>query len=297
MLSNEERLERTRLGVASQIPNLASSLETNGYENQLAFVVPTEHVVLPSKGLFYSEDHPLYRKDTIEIKQLTTKEEDILTNRSLIKKGIVIDKLLESLIVNRNIDTQSLLIGDRNAILLAARRTGYGDDYGITANCTNCGAKNSVNLNLTTFLEESEVKLEKKLENIDSNNASVLENGNIVIKLPKTNWIVECKLLNGRDELYLLNLSEAKKKSSINEDITIAEQLSIMIVAIQMVTDKQRIIEAIRNMPAADSKFLRKTYQECSPSFDMKTEVECKSCGNQSEVEVGFNQEFFWPNR
>lgn len=293
MLENEERLEKLRLAAASQPPPAQFQQE----QNPLAFVVPTEFVSLPSKGKYYPEGHPLHGKEVVEIKQMTTKEEDILTNKSLIKKGLVIDKLLESVIVDRSINTQSLLIGDRNAILLAARRTGYGDDYEITATCGNCSTKSAVKLSLTKFIEENEESLVKKLSTLDENECGQLPNGNIVIKLPKTGWLVECRLLLGKDELYLLQLSENKKKSSISEDVTIVEQMLLMIESIQLVNDKKLITDAIRNMPASDAKFLRRMYQEASPSFDMKTNIECKSCLNEQEVEVGFNQEFFWPKR
>ena len=89
---------------------------------------PTEVVDLPSKGLLYSEDSPL-KSGTIEMKYMTAKEEDILTNQNFIEKGIVIDKLLQALIVDKKINYNELLIGDKNALLVAARILGYGADY------------------------------------------------------------------------------------------------------------------------------------------------------------------------
>ena len=95
-------------------------------ENPFSFVVPTEFVELPSKGIFYPENHPLHAKETIEIKQMTAKEEDILTSRALLKKGVALDRVISSIIMNKNISTNDLLVGDRNAILIAARVSGYG---------------------------------------------------------------------------------------------------------------------------------------------------------------------------
>ena len=94
-------------------------------ENKQLF--PTEEVTLPSKGLIYPQDNPL-SKGVLEMKYMTAKEEDILTNESYIKNGTVIDKLLKSLIVTP-IDYNDLLTGDKNAILIAARILGYGANY------------------------------------------------------------------------------------------------------------------------------------------------------------------------
>ncbi len=88
---------------------------------------PTEDIKLPSKGLLYPEESPL-SKGVVEMKYMTAKEEDILTNQNFIENGTVIDKLLKSLIVGK-IDYSKLLLGDKNALLLAARILGYGPDY------------------------------------------------------------------------------------------------------------------------------------------------------------------------
>ena len=296
MLNNEERLEKLK-SLGNETVTQVNTIAREQHQSPLAFVVPTEFVELPSKGQYYPENHPLYGNPVVEIKQMTTKEEDILTNKSLIKKGLVIDRLLESLILDKNITSTSLLIGDRNAILLAARRTGYGEDYEINITCPSCESKRAHTINLTEFLETNYESLEEKLQNLDPDVVGRLPNGNIVIKLPKTGWIVECRLLTGKDELYLINLSDSKKKSSLAEDVTIVEQMSLMIESIQLVKDRQEILAAIRSMPASDAKFLRKTYQDSTPSFDMKTKIDCPKCSLEQDLEVGFNQEFFWPKR
>ena len=91
------------------------------------FKLPTETIELPSKGLLYTSDN-LLSSGTIEMKYMTAKEEDILTNQSYIQSGTVLDKLLQSLIVTK-ISYDDLLIGDKNAIMIAARILGYGKDY------------------------------------------------------------------------------------------------------------------------------------------------------------------------
>ena len=96
--------------------------------NENKFDFPTEVVDLPSKGLVYPEGHPL-RKGNIEIKYMTAREEDILASQSLIKKGVVLDKLFESVVVEPGVDINDIFIGDKNAILLATRVIGYGSEY------------------------------------------------------------------------------------------------------------------------------------------------------------------------
>ena len=95
-----------------------------------SFPFPTEVITLPSKGLVYPESSPL-SKGEITIKLMTAKEEDILTSTNLIKKGIQLDKLLESIVVEPGVNVNDLVIGDKNAIMLATRILGYGPEYKI----------------------------------------------------------------------------------------------------------------------------------------------------------------------
>jgi len=98
----------------------------------MEFNLPTETIELPSKGLLYPEGHPL-ASGTVEMKYMTAKEEDILTNQNYIKSGVVIDKLLQSLLITK-FDYGDLLIGDKNAIMIAARILSYGKDYPVNYN-------------------------------------------------------------------------------------------------------------------------------------------------------------------
>ena len=91
------------------------------------FEIQTETIELPSKGLIYPEDNPL-SSGKVEIKYMTAKEEDILSNQTYIQNGTVLEKLLESVIVSK-INLKDLIIGDNNAVLIATRILGYGADY------------------------------------------------------------------------------------------------------------------------------------------------------------------------
>ena len=120
---------------------------------------PTEVVDLPSKGLLYSKDSPL-SSGNIELKYMTAKEEDILTSRNLIQKGIVLDKLLESVIVDENVSLNDLLLGDKNAIMIATRILGYGKDYTVQLTDPSTGDKQEETFDLTKIGDK---KIDKKL--------------------------------------------------------------------------------------------------------------------------------------
>jgi hypothetical protein len=117
--------------------------------NVFSFVAPTEFVELPSEGKFYASDHPLYNQKTIEIKQMTAKEEDILSSMTLIKNGVALERLLESVIIDKSIKPETLLLGDRNAIIIAARVSGYGMEYRTEIRCPNCQTDQKFGFNLS----------------------------------------------------------------------------------------------------------------------------------------------------
>ena len=134
MSRNKQRTAAATDAVAATAPT------TPAAPASLSYVTPTEFVELPSRGQFYPADHPLHGKDVIEMRYMTAKDEDILTSPALLKKGIAIDRLLQNLVVDNNINPNNLLIGDKNAILLAARISGYGEEYPVTLQCNSCGA-------------------------------------------------------------------------------------------------------------------------------------------------------------
>ena len=283
----EEQLGNLKEAAGAEIaPQLASLQQAS-----LSFVATTEMVDLPSRGRFYPENHPLFNKESVEIKQMTAKEEDILTNKSFIKKGILIDKLLESIILDKTIGPSSLLVGDKNAIMIAARMTAYGSEYEIGINCIECGAKN------TTTVDLLQTKI-KDIETIDAEKVidyTRLPDGTFSFKLPKCGWVVCCKLLNGEDEKNLINLLDAKKKNSFDNEISLSEQLYFIIHSINDIKDKKVIQDAIAMMPAFDAKFLRTTYAKLIPNISILKKFVCSSCKDEQEVEVPFTQEFFWP--
>ena len=134
MSRNKQRIGASQPDTSSPPPSV---MQEGG--SGFSFVVPTEFVELPTGGRFYGEGHPLHGQDSIEIKQMTAKEEDMLTSRTLLKKGVALDRVIQSLIVDKRIDPDSLLVGDRNAIIVAMRVSGYGGEYNTTVACPACG--------------------------------------------------------------------------------------------------------------------------------------------------------------
>ena len=252
-----------------------------------SFVVPTELVELPSMGAFYPPEHPLHNKPTIEIKHMTAREEDILSNKSYMEKGIILDKLLESVFIDKSIDPLSLLLIDKNAILLKTRITGYGNEYASIVSCGTCGFKNETSVNLDNLLSIKQGVLPE--------NAEAHSNGLVTVELPVSKWKVTIKPLNGYDQVAMQKAFEARKKHNLEENILL-ETLKSFIVSINGLSDIGTLQAGIMNMPARDSKYLRTVFQTCFPSINTDVSVECKSCNSTVRTEVQFSLNFFWPD-
>ena len=254
----------------------------------LDFVSPTEFVELPSKGMGYPDDHPLCGKDVIEIRYMTAKDEDILTSETLLKKGIALERLLENIIIDKAIDPLTMLIGDRNAVIIAARASGYGNTYDTQVTCPNCSAKGRMEFDLSKP-KIQEINLE------DTEVFSKNEKGNYLIKLPQTNFTVETRLLTGKDEQFLTQLSQKNKKNK-RADSTMTDQYKMMIVSVEGETNKVVLSQFVDMMPATDSRFLRKAYKMIIPNVKISDDFTCNSCGHTQELEVSFGADFFWPD-
>jgi hypothetical protein len=278
MRDNDERL--ADLAMQDESPaSLASPL---------AFVSPTEMVDLPSEGKLYPQGHPLSGKNTIEIKFMTAKEEDILTNKSLIKKGVVIDRLLQSLIVDKSIKVEELLVGDKNAIMVAARISGYGPEYSFSLTCPECQEKSQEVFDL----QEVRMKDVSEPEDIDVKSVSP---GLFSTVLPRSKIEVVFRLLNGKDEAEVTK-SFISSKSTEHESNSTA-QLKRILVSANGVSDRRELSMFINNMPAIDARHLRSLVNDLSPNIEMKNDFSCSSCDYEEEVEIPFTVEFFWPKR
>jgi len=255
----------------------------------LTFVAPTEFVELPSKGQGYAEGHPLKDKDVIEIKYMTAKEEDILTSVTLLKKGIAVDRFMQNIICDTNINVDDLLIGDKNAILIAARASGYGNEYETQVACPNCSTKSEMCFDLS-----SPKILESKYDT--DLGITKTENGTFLITMPFSKFTVEVRLLTGKDEKYISELNRNKAKGGL-EETTMTDQYKRMIVSVENLTERTTINHYVDNMPLRDARHLRLAYKMVSPDIKVTHNFKCRSCGHEQELEVPFGADFLWPDR
>ena len=265
---------------------VAAAFETGG----LDFATPTEFVDLPSQGQYYPENHPLHGQESIEIKYMTAKEEDILSSKTLIKQGVAIDRLLRSVIVDKRINPETLISGDRNAVLVATRITGYGSDYETKVTCPSCLTSCDHHFDL----DDVQVRTADDLEQEDT--YEITEEGTIVATTPLSRVRVEMKMMTGKDENYLTRLVESKRKKKLPET-TLTDTLKILIVSLNGETSSDLIGSFVKAIPARDSRFLRTVFEKASPNVDMTQNFECSNCGYVTDLEVPFTTDFFWPKQ
>jgi len=241
------------------------------------FKLPTETVELPSKGLLYPKESPL-SSGTVEMKYMTAREEDILTNSNYIKDGTVLDKLLQSLIVTP-INFDDLLIGDKNAILVAARVLGYGKDYTFSYE----GQQVSVDLSI----------LENKAVDYDLYKSGL---NDFTYTLPKSGNVVTFKLLTHGDEQKIEKEIKGLKKISPNTTTDITTRMKFMITSVNGDREQKAIREFVDNyLLAPDSRALRQYYNSISPDLDMKFIPDSDSYTGEG-VNIPVTISFFWPD-
>jgi hypothetical protein len=257
----------------------------NVMRDDFSFEVPVESVPLPSMGVVYSSDSPLFRQETIDIRAMTAKEEDILTSRALIKKGTVITHLLKSCMINKQVDPDEMLSGDRNAIMTAVRITGYGAEYAVEVECPACGEKSKQAFDL------AQLPIRRLNINPVAEGANLFE-----FMLPVSKKRIRFKFLTGADEAELATVQERKKKQGMSTDNLVTQRLMFSIQSIDNITDKTKISMFIRNMPARDSLELRKFIDANEPGIEMKSWMDCPSCLDHSEVRLPIGAAFFWPD-
>ena len=252
-------------------------------KQQTAF--PTETIDLPSKGHFYPPGSPL-SKGTIELKLMTAKEEDILTSPNLLKKGLAIDRLLESLIVDKNIKINELLLGDKNAVIFAVRRLAYGDNYGpVDVSCPKCQVSNRVNINLGD-IKEKELDESKYQPGVNE----------FEFTLPYSKSVVKFKLMTDSDEKDIERDSAALAKLNNKSSAEVTSRLKKSVIEFNGETDPVKLKSLIDNMQSRDSLALRQYIKEITPDIDATFEFSCKECGVEERAAVPLTVQFFWPD-
>jgi len=238
------------------------------------FNLPTEIIDLPSQGKLYPKDHPL-AEGKVEMKYMTAKEEDILTNQSYIRDGVVLDKLLQSLIVTK-FNYSDLLIGDKNAIMVAARVLGYGKDYKFNY----AGEEQVVDLSQIDALP-----LHEDIKNATTNEFS--------FTLPSSDNTVTFKLLTHGDEKKIEQELKGLSKLSKNNSPTVTTRLKHQILSVNGEDEKPKIREFVdKFLLAQDSRALREKIKQIGPDVDLTFFPE----GSDRRVDIPIGLSFFWPD-
>ena len=238
---------------------------------------PTEVIDLPSKGLVYPKEHPL-SSGQVEIKYMTAKEEDILTSPNLIDKGIVLDKLLESIIVTEGVKLEDFIVGDKNTLLVSARILGYGKDYPIQL------GDEEVNVDLTSLKEIW----------IDEKNLVEPHKNEFDYTTPKGKNKIVFSILDGHMENQLEDLNKAYAKAGQSRELT--NRYKLIIKSVDGKTQRGEIDDFVDNQfMALDSMAFREYIKEVSPDIDFTTQVKLAD-GSEQEVTVPMTVRFFWPN-
>jgi hypothetical protein len=241
------------------------------------FSIPTETVELPSKGLLYPKSS-LLASGSIEMKYMTAKEEDILTNQNYIQKGIVVDKLLESLIVTK-VNYNDILIGDKDALLIASRILGYGKDYEFQY------AGEKVTVDLTS--------LQNKV--IDE---SLITDGKneFTFKLPNTDNTITFKLMTQQDEKNIQKELDGLKKISPSMSAELSTRLKYMIMSVNGNTERPVVREFVdKAFLAKDARAFREYYASIVPGIDT-TVTHVFEDGVEEDLDIPINANFLWPD-
>ena len=241
------------------------------------FTLPTEQVELPSKGLLYPKDSPL-ASGTIEMKYMTAKEEDILTNQNYIQKGIVVDKLLESLIVTK-VNYKDLLIGDKDALLIASRILGYGKDYSFTY------AGEDISVDLTT------------LKNKELDSTLIVDGKNeFTFDLPHTDNVITFRLLTQKNEKEIQREIDGLKKITPSATKDLSTRMKHMITSINGVTENSAVRDFVDNgFLAKDARAFREYYGKIVPGINTTISHEFAD-GVEEDLVIPINANFLWPD-
>lgn len=247
---------------------------------------PTEVINLPSQGKVYPEGNPL-SSGKIEMKYMTAREEDILTSANLIKQGIVLDKLMQSMIVSP-INYNDLIVGDKNAIMIAARILGYGKDYEIEVNCPNCTVKNSIVVDLTQLPE-------KNL----SEDLNMTSPGMFELYLPACKRNVTFKLLTHGDEKAIQTELDAMKKNAKKDSVDkeMSTRLKYAIQSVDGNFDRKAVADFVdTQLLAMDSKAIRIAMKDVAPDQKFQIDFKCEHCDHEEEaLAFSIDTNFFWP--
>lgn len=264
----------------SQIPR------SNPLQDDFNWTVPVESVPLPSNGRIYPQNSGLFNRELVQIKAMTAQEEDILMSRALIKEGTVLTHLINSCLIDKSINSKDLIAGDRNALLVAIRITGYGADYRVEVTCPECNTRQ------TSVFDLSDLDIKRLAIEPIAPGTNQFE-----YTLPVSKKRVIFKFMTGRDEEEQTTVLERRRKAmpDIQIDTIITSRLEFAILSIESVQDRNKTNAFIKSMPALDSRSLRNYISDNEPGIDMTGKFRCSHCSANTQVSLPLGSSFFWP--
>ena len=243
---------------------------------------PTEVISLPSQGKCYPEGNPL-SSGQIEIKYMTAREEEILASQNLIRKGVVLDKLFESIVVDKDINVDDILIGDKNAIMLATRILGYGSDYTVQIE-SELGDKDEIKVDLSK-VQTKEIDFDK------------LSRENRYTFTTKSGTVLEYRLLSHGDEKKIdadVKALERLNKGGTSSELT--TRYRYMITSVDGVSDTKTITNFINNrFLTIDTRSFRESIRKIQPDVNMEFEYTDPQTGETEVRPIPMGVGFFWP--
>lgn len=251
--------------------------------------VPVANIPLPSSGLVYSPESNLAGKDTIDIKHMTPREEDILLNKAYSRKGTIISELVKSCVADKSIDTSQLLVGDRTAVLIGIRATGYGSAYKVKVTCPKCELPSNVEINLAELgTRDLDLKVVQQV---------APGKNEFLFKLPSSGKTVTFKYLTGTetDMLFAKWREELRQKQ---QPAMITDRLKKQIIAVDGNTNTFVISDFVETMHGLDSLALRGHVDDTEPGVDLTHTFVCDNaeCENKEVLGFSLDEHFFYPN-
>lgn len=259
-------------------------LKENVIKENFNWEIPVETVPLPSRGILYNPNSKLYNRENLQIKAMTAREEDILMSPSYAKEGTTILMLIKSCLIDKSINVEELTSGDRNALMMSIRITGYGTDYPVISTCEKCGNSEKVNIDLGNLAIKR-----LSIEPIKSGT------NEFEYVLPISKKKVTFGFMNYEKEKNRDAKINFVKKQSGKNDKSVTTFLEEVILSVDGIKDKNKIYHFIQSMPALDSRKLRAYISENEPGIIMEHEYSCGKCEHDNKRNIQINSNFFWP--
>lgn len=265
-------------------------------KKEFSFPDPTELIEIPSMGEYYPEGHALCGKTHVELRYPGAAELDTLNTKSLMRKNLAVDNMLENIVVNKLLKLESLLVGDKTALIIASRVLLFNEDYQVDVKCPYCGKKTLGHKFDLSALELKRVPNEDDLSliGVTKNETSIFGHPTFSVEVPKTKSIVEFKFLTVDNEKAIDKIQDRKKASKLKEN-PISEQLKKLIVSVNGNSELSQINQFLAVAPAPDLNTIMNLFKLIQPDVKFEQEFECIFCNEVVEnLDIPFDKSFFW---